>query len=129
MKKVTLLCLSLLSANALLADVKLMMDVCVGEMCMKGEFVLDANNPVATLSDDAANIVVAVQQVEATEQATTEEKQEVVVDASTEVAPAPEFEVTIQNDGVTTTHMVQGQWGCTMQCNNEMVMVTMMANQ
>jgi hypothetical protein len=87
------------------------------------------DNPIATLSDDAANIVVAVQQVEATEQATTEEKQEVVVDASAEVAPAPEFEVTIQNAGVTTTHMVQGQWGCAMQCNNEMVMVTMMANQ
>ncbi len=128
MKKVTLLCLSLLSAQALLADVRIMMDVCAGEHCMKGEFVLDANNPVATLSDDAANIVVAVQQVEAPEQATTEDKQE-GVEASAEVAPAPEFEITIQNDGVTTTHMVQGQWGCAMHCNNEMVMVTMMAHQ
>jgi len=129
MKKVTMLCLSLLSANALFADVRLMMDVCVGDMCMKGEFVLDENNPIAELSDESANIVVQVQQVEAPEQdATIEDKQE-VAEASAEVVPAPEFEVTIQNDGVTTTHMVQGQWGCAMQCNNEMVMVTMMARQ
>jgi len=124
-----MLCLSLFSANALLADVKLMMDVCVGDMCMKGEFVLDENNPVAELSNESANVVVQVQQVEAPEQeATVEDKQE-ADEASAEVVPAPEFEVTIQNDGVTTTHMVKCQWDCAMQCNNEMVMVTMMARQ
>lgn len=118
MKKVTLLCLSLLSANALLADVKLMMDVCMGDHCMKGEFVLDEQNPVAELSDPAANIVVHVQQVEATAQ-----------DEEQTTTSTPEFEVTINNDGMMTTHMVHGHWGCEMHCNHEMVMVTMMAHQ
>lgn len=127
MKKVTVLCLSLLSASASLADVRLMMDVCVDDRCMKGEFVLDETNPVAQITDDAGQLVVQVQQVEATEQDASDEKQS--DESSTEVVPAPEFEVTIQNNGETTTHMVQGQWGCAMHCNTEMVMVTMMAHQ
>jgi hypothetical protein len=114
MKKITLLCLSLLSAHALLADVKLMMDVCVGaDQCMKGEFVLDEVNPVAELSNPEANIIVQVQPVPADE--TTDE--------------APQFEVTINNNGAMSTHMVHGQWGCSMHCSNDMVMVTMMAQQ
>ena len=117
MKKITLLCLSLLSAQALLADVKLMMDVCMGsEHCMKGEFVLDAANPVAELSNPDANIIVQVQQVPADQLASSDEA-------------AQEFEVTIITDGTTSKHMVQGQWGCSMHCSNEMVMVTMMAQQ
>lgn len=114
MKKITLLCLSLLSAHALLADMKLMMDVCVGaDRCMKGEFVLDDANSVAELSNPEANIVVQVQPVPAAEP--TDE--------------APEFEVTIINNGAMTKHMVHGQWGCPMHCSDAMVMVTMMAQQ
>ena len=46
MKKNNITLLSLLSAHALLADVKLMMDVCVADQCMKGELSLDEANPV-----------------------------------------------------------------------------------
>ena len=114
MKKITLLCLSLLSAHASLADVKLMMNVCVGaDHCMKGEFVLDEANPVAEISNPEANIIVQVQPVPADE--TTDE--------------APVFEVTIINNGAMSKHMVHGQWDCSMHCSDDMVMVTMMAQQ
>ena len=115
MKKITMLCLSLLSSSALLADVRIMMDVMVGDASMKGEFVLDENNRVAELADpNVPNTVVQVQVVQPEEEST-----------STEV----DLEVVVHNDGVMTSQMVRPEMGRPMEMSCGMVMMTIMVNR